>query len=368
MGSARIVLGGLLAFLAACGGSVDTAGSGDPVALPSRPAEQGVYTPPADPGLEHVADGLGAPSAIAITSDAVLFTTRSTMLGGELVAAGGLFVASKRAGTPLMLTVDHQGATYETLVTDGTTAFVATSDARVLAVPVAGGPARVVATLDASAVAITVNGDYVYFATDAGALARVAKKGGASEPLATITGAVRGLQADDAAVYVATGAGEETAAGIVRVALDGKVTTLASSAQPCAMIRDGRSLYWTNVAAATTASGQGKGEILRLALDGAGSAATVASGSFSACAIAADRDSLYFATTLPDALPLRAHGGGGGGAASTSGIGLMRAPIAGGEPVAVAQASRALAQPGAVAVDATHLYWLTETAVLRLRK
>jgi len=102
MGSARIVLGGLLAFLAACGGSVDTAGSGDPVALPSRPAEQGVYTPPADPGLEHVADGLGAPSAIAITSDAVLFTTRSTMLGGGLVAAGGLFVASKRAGTPLM--------------------------------------------------------------------------------------------------------------------------------------------------------------------------------------------------------------------------------------------------------------------------
>jgi hypothetical protein len=46
----------------------------------------------------------------------------------------------------------------------------------------------------------------------------------------------------------------------------------------------------------------------------------------------------------------------------------MRAPIAGGEPVAVARASRALAQPGAVAVDGTHVYWLTETAVLRLRK
>jgi hypothetical protein len=223
----------------------------------------------------------------------------------------------------------------------------------------------VLATLAAPAVAITTSGDHVYFATDAGALARVAKKGGAIEALATITGAVRGLQADDAAVYVATGAGEETAAGIVRVALDGKVTTLAASAEPCAMIRDGRSLYWTNIAAATTTSVQGKGEILRLTLDSGAAAATVASGSFSACAIAADQDSLYFATTLPNALPVRANGGG---AASTSGLGLMRAPIAGGEPVAVAQASRALAQPGAVAVDATHLYWLTETAVLRLRK
>ena len=364
MGSARIVFGGLLAFLAACGGGVDSGGSNDPVALPPRPAEQGVYAPPAARGPEHVADGLGAPSAIAMTPDAVVFTTRSTVLGGEVVATGGLFVADKRAGKPLMLTVDRQGATYEALVTDGTTAFVATSDARVLAVPVTGGAAQVVATLAASAVALTANGEYVYFATNAGALARVAKKGGAIEPLATITGAVRGLQADDAALYVATGAGEETAAGIVRVALDGKVTTLASSAEPCAMIRDGRSLYWTNIAAATT-SARGKGEILRLALDGGGTAATVASGSFSACAIAADQDSLYFATTLPNALPVR---GNGSGTTSASGLGLMRAPIAGGEPVAVAQASRALAQPGAVAVDDTHLYWLTETAVLRLRK
>ena len=66
-----------------------------------------------------------------------------------------------------------------------------------------------------------------------------------------------------------------------------------------------------------------------------------------------------------DLLPVK---GSGGRATSTSGLGLMRAPIAGGEPVAVAQASRALTQPGAVAVDATHVYWLTDTAVLRLHK
>jgi hypothetical protein len=97
-------------------------------------------------------------------------------------------------------------------------------------------------------------------------------------------------------------------------------------------------------------------------LDG-GEVATVASGAFSACAIAADHDSLYFATTIPNALPVKAGGGD-----SSPGLGLMRAPIAGGEPVAIAEASRALAQPGAVAVDATHVYWLTESAVLRLKK
>ena len=360
----RVVFGGLLAFLAACGGSVDTTAAGDPVAAPPGPAAPGIYQPPASTGPDHVADGVGSPSALAMTASSVVFTTRSTVLGGESVAAGAVFVADKRAGRPLMLTVDRQGASYEALVTDGITAFVATSDARLLSVPVAGGTVKVVATLVAAAVALTTSGDHVYFATEAGALARVAKKGGDVEPLATVSGAVRGLQADDAAVYVATGASEETAAGIVRVAFDGAVKVLAASGEPCAMIRDGRSLYWTNVAAAASDK-QGKGEILRLALDGGSKAEAVASGSFSACAIAADRDSLYFATTLPNALPVKAGGSGG---APTSGLGLMRAPIAGGEPVAVAQASRALSQPGAVAVDDTHVYWLTETAVLRLHK
>lgn len=358
----RVVFGGLLAFLGACGGSVDTTGTSDPLAAPPRPAEQGIYQPASPGGPDHVADGLGSPSALAMTDDRVIFTTRSTTIGGERVEAGALFIADKRVGPALMLAVDRQGASFDALAADAATAFVATSDARLLSVPVAGGATKIVASLDAPAVALAEAGEYVYFATSSGALARVAKKGGDVEPLATLTGAIRGLQADDAAVYVATGASEESAAGIVRVALDGTVTVLTSSAEPCAMIRDGRSLYWTSLGAGAVP----KGEVLRLALDG-GKVATVASGSFSACAIAADKDSLYFATTLPNALPVKA-GGSGGGAAAIPGLGLMRAPIAGGEPVAVALASRALTQPGAVAVDATHVYWLTETAVLRLRK
>lgn len=369
----RVVLGGLLAILSACGGQVETGGAGsDPVASPQRDDEQGLYQPASAGGPDRVADGIGTPSAIVMTDDRVVFTTHRTRLSGELVEAGALFVADKRVGPAEMISIDRQGASFDALATDGTTAFVATSDARLLSVPVAGGKTTTVAALEAPAVALAASGNYVYFATDTGALARVAKKGGEAEPLATITGDIRGLDADDVAVYVATGAAEDeggspSPAGIVRVPLDGSaVAVLSSGGEPCAMIRDGRRLFWTSLAAGTAAdpSAPGKGEVLRLSLDG-GEVATVASGSFSACAIAADKDSLYFATTLPSALPVKAGDAKAGG---TGGLGLMRAPIGGGEPVAIAQASHALAQPGAVAVDATHVYWLTESAVLRLAK
>jgi hypothetical protein len=363
----RVVFVGLLAILGACGGRVDPDGDGA-LALPPRDApqgEQGLYQPAGAATPDHVADDVGSPSAIAMTDERVVFTTHSTRLSGELVQAGALFVADKRVGPAAMLSVDRQGASYDALATDGATAFIATSDARLLGVPVAGGSTTVLATLEAPVVALAAFGNHVYFATEAGALGRVAKTGGDVTPLATVTGDIRGLEADAAAVYVATGAAEETPAGIVRVALDGTdVSVLASGTEPCAMIRDGRSLFWTSLGAApASANALAKGEVRRLSLDGL-EVATVASGSFSACAIAADRESLYFATTVTNALPVKA----GGSTVGSGGLGLMRAPIGGGEPVAVLQASHALAQRGAVAVDATHVYWLTESAVLRLKK
>jgi hypothetical protein len=101
------------------------------------------------------------------------------------------------------------------------------------------------------------------------------------------------------------------------------------------MVRDARRLFWT-----------ASGDVQSLPLDG-GPAATVATGPFAACAIAADADDLFFAS---------------------GGVGLMRAPIGGGEPVRVVDSKAAVTTPGAVAVDATHLYWLEGAAVLRLNK
>ena len=74
---------------------------------------------------------------------------------------------------------------------------------------------------------------------------------------------------------------------------------------------------------------------------------TVTAGSFAACALAADKSDLFFAT---------------------GSVGLMRAPVAGGESTPVAAAKRALPTPGAVALDATHAYFLDATSVLRVVK
>lgn len=363
----RVVFGGLLVILAACGGHIDTDSAGESVPVPQRDDQPGLYQPAAPKGPERVAVGLGSPTAITMTEDRVLVTTRTSTIAGEHVAAGSLYVADKRVGPAYVLTIDRRGASFDALTNDGKTAFIATSDARILSIPVSGGTPITVATLDAPASTIATSGNHVYVATNAGALARVAKAGGEIEHLATITGAIRGLEADDKAVYVATGAAEETPAGIVRVPLDGSaVTVLAAGAEPCAMIRDGRRLFWTSIASGSEdGTKAGKGEVKRLSLEG-GEPATVASGAFSACAIAADKDSLYFATTIAGALPVK--NGGSGSAVGMSGLGLMRAPIAGGEPVAIAAAAHALPQPGAVAVDSRHVYWLTETSVLRLAK
>jgi len=359
----------LAALVAACGGQ-----TGDPLPQGSPPfdppRDERSATPPTPPSScaecpEAFAEGIGGPSALAMTGDQVLFATRWTLLGGARVDAGALFVADKRAGRPLMIALDRQGAAFDALATDGARAFLATSDARLLAVPVAGGAMDVLATLDARAAVVAVAGDHLYFATEAGAVGRVAKSGGAIEPLGRVDAAVRGIEADDAAVYVAVAASSPTPAGIVRLPLDGSdVTTLGAlgASEPCAMVRDGRRLFVTsvNVAGASTTD-PASGAVLRLSIDG-GDVATVASGSFAACAIASDAESLFFATTVPGLVPVRA-----GGSASV-GLGLMRAPIGGGDPVAIAGAAGALAQPGAVAVDARHVYWLTEGAVRRLAK
>jgi hypothetical protein len=132
------------------------------------------------------------------------------------------------------------------------------------------------------------------------------------------------------------------------------------------MIRDGRRLFWTSLVPSMPASPAqpAKGEVRRLALEGF-EVATVSSGPFSACAIAADKDSLYFASTVPTELGVKATDLRG---AAVRGLGLMRAPIAGGAAIAIAEDVRALSKPGAIAVDGSHVYWLTETAVLRLKK
>lgn len=331
----------IVAFLAACGGQT-AAPTVVTESIPNAPL------PVERPVPEAVADDVGTPSALALDGDLVVFTTRATMLNGALVHAGALFVADKRSPDALMIGLDREGATYLALATDGTTAFVATSDDRIISVPLRGGEEKELAKLDGPAGQIAVARDYVYVATET-RVARVAKAGGTVETVSDVV--ARGLVGKDDAIFVAAADGT-----IARIE-NGVTKPIATGAgQPCAVARDEGQLFWTAADAAKNTA------IMKVGLEG-GDATTIASGSFAACALAADSASLYFATTLPDSLPVR-----NSSASSAPGLGLMRAPLAGGSPVAIAEATHALAQPGAVAVDTVHLYWLTPTSVMRLAK
>lgn len=332
-----------VALLVACGGLVDQ-GNGPPgegdVGTPERagsvtpqPTTETAATP------DVVAADVGTPSGIAVTDDRVYFTTRTTMSNGVMNDAGALFAVFKRPGSKaLLLSTDRVSAHYEALALDATHAYVATNDGRLFRVPLDGGRDEPIADLSAPAVSIAVDATNVVFATSAGVVERVAKDGtGAIEAVATVAGRPRAVIVDDdGAIYVATSVTEGEGGSIVKISGAGEPSVLTTSgASPCAMVRDGDRLYFSAASA-----------VHRLSLTG-GPPTTITAGSFAACAIAADKDDLFF---------------------STGAIGLMRAPATGGESKPIAAAKRALTTPGAVAVDASHVYWLDSTSVLRVAK
>jgi sugar lactone lactonase YvrE len=336
------MIGTGVALLVACGGLVDQGSTPDgEIGAPDR---GGSVSP--QPKTETaasadvVAADVGTPSAIAMTEDRVYFTTRSTLQNGVMNDAGALFAVFKRLGSkPLMLSTDSRSAHYEALAIDGTHAYVATSDSRLFRIPLEGGSEDAIADLSAPAVSITVDATHVVFATSAGVVERVPKDGtGAIEAVATVAGRPRAVTVDDdGAVYVATSVTEGEGGSIVKITGAGEPSVLTTSASsPCAMMRDGDSLYFSASSA-----------VHRLSLAG-GPPTTVTAGSFAACALAADKDDLFFATA--------------------GGAGLMRAPATGGESTPITAAKRALSTPGAVAVDASHVYWLDATSVLRVVK
>lgn len=349
----------LLAALVACGGQVaDEALVQD--ALPTVPPGsngQGVPARPLPGGPEQVASDVGVPSALVVSGESIVFTTTATKLGGELVQAGALFVASARtarAGAPpLMLHVDPQGASFDALALDGDRAVVATSDARLLSIPLAGGSVSILATLPASARALATSGAHVFAASADGSIVRVARTGGEPEAVGTVSGTVRGLVADDASVFAAVTT-TETRGAIRRIDLETQEASDVADdvAAPCAIAREGDRLFWTSESGVLATTTKGSAPV------------TVASGPFAACALATDGASLFFATTPASA----AAAEGERTRAGQPGLGLMRAPTSGGVATPIAGAAAALAQAGAVATDATHLYWLTASGVLRMTK
>jgi hypothetical protein len=109
----------LVAAFLACGGLTEqeTQDGADP----SSPSTAAGRSAPSvtRPAPVRVADDIGVPSAIALGSDLVLFTTKQTMLHGRLSSAGGLYVVHKRLGPALLLSRDRGDAHYDALAIDG---------------------------------------------------------------------------------------------------------------------------------------------------------------------------------------------------------------------------------------------------------
>jgi hypothetical protein len=355
---------GALLFSAACGGRVDGSTEHGTVADEVPASDLGGGRPPAvSKAPETVAEDLGEPSALAVSGDRLVFVTRSTMLEGELVRAGAVFVADVRTGPALMIAIDRQGAVYETLALAKDRAYVGASDGRIVVVSLDGGEARTLAELDGPAVALAASATHVYAATRSGALVRIPADGGELETLGGAAAEVRGLAALDGALFVAT---DDGAVARIDVASRSVDVVSRGGGVPCAMVNDDRRVYWTSV-------DDDGGKVLGVsAADGA--VVHVADVEVPACAIAAAGPNLYFATTTrAEATAPRATGGPApldgavGSMEAGAGLGLMRASAAGGEPVRIAEADHARAHPGALAADRGSLYFLTDTAVLRLR-
>lgn len=344
--------------LAACLGKVDEATTASQT--PAAPGS--VASPvdaPAEPssGPEVVAGDFGVPSALALAGARVVIATRTTRLSGETVRAGGLFVADKRAGGhALMIDVDRRGASFDGLAVDGDTAFVSTSDGRVTSQSLDGGTPRTLATFDAAPTAIAARAGVLAVAGPAGALSEIDPVTGAVTLLATLDGEIRAVWAERGEVDVALAKG--AGGSIVRVDRVLRTTsvlaTLASA--PCALARSRDRLFWTS---SDVGEGQApRGTVTSLS-PGATTTSIHAEVSSFAGALSASGADLFFATTRDV---------GVAGAVRGAGIGLMRASIAGGAPSPVFGAAAPLAHAGTVESDASHVYWLSESALLRLAK
>lgn len=347
----------LLSLLAAaCGGRVDEATPWqEGTAPPARPAPAEDRPAPPRAPSETMAEGVGTPSALALSSEAAYFVTRSAKIGGELVETGALFVAFKAGGGAHLLAADKRGATYDAVAVSSGQVVVGASDGRVLRLPARGGAVTEIAAAATAIVAVAASGDDVYYATVGGEIGHVGADGAATT-LATIADGARALAATEDGVLVAGGG---ASAEITRVGRDGTTRPLArAGGDACGLVRAADKAVWTAVPAEATARGAARSIPL-----GGGDVSTVAEGDFAACALAADTESVFFVTSAPsDAKLVRSA------AAGAPGLALMRAPIAGGAPTRVDAAAAPLSRHGALAVDARHVYWLDREGLRRTAK
>jgi hypothetical protein len=312
-----------LSFLLACGGNIS----------PEQPASTEPTATTITTGItpEWVAT-MPAPASIAAVGGRVFVTTRHSFILGEPSANGSLTLLREPGIPPLTLAIDKFGAAYGALTADTKDVVWASSDGRVSTIPNVGGEARTVTHEDGSIVALALDTSFVYYTVNSGstsAVRRVPRAASESntpaETLADNLTNARGIVVAGNSVFVALGS--MTDGAILRVDTRTKqVETVARGlAEPCAIATAPTPLgvVWTERSAQSKA------------------------GLFGSCALATDENDAFLG--------------------QESGSGLLKASLS--TRTANLWSNQGSAKLlGSLAADARHVYWISQSNIVRARK
>lgn len=176
-----------------------------------------------------VGSGFTQATAIMAVGPNLYVTTKASMMGGVLTTNGALYMLPKAGGEALLLAADHRGASYTDLALDANGDIViGTSDGRIMRVPMFGGAETELMNGAPEIVSIATDATHVYFAHAKGSVLSIDYAGHAPALLATPGNSIRAMTVAGDSLYVAYDAGKT--GGLVRIhTADQSMTTVAAT-------------------------------------------------------------------------------------------------------------------------------------------